>query len=77
MLERRISIDDVRWVLDHGTVIASYAEAKPYAKRAILGTHGGRPLHVVVADAPEAIVVITVYEPDPQRWSSDFRRRKK
>lgn len=37
-----------------------------------------RRLHVVVArDTGEnELIVITVYEPDPEQWEGDFRRRK-
>ncbi len=37
-----------------------------------------RRTSVVVADNPQhgEIIVITVYEPDPALWESDFRRRK-
>ena len=38
----------------------------------------GRPWHVVAADGPEdeAIIVVTVHEPDPARWEAGFTRRK-
>jgi len=31
-------------------------------------------MHVVVADKEDS--VITVYEPDPEEWEPDFKRRK-
>ncbi len=39
----------------------------------------GKPIHVVWgipkgADAPA--VLVTAYRPDPERWTSDFKRRK-
>lgn len=46
----------------------------------VLGrTGGGRPVHVVCAYAPEddQLVVITVDEPDPNRWNQEFRQRRK
>jgi len=44
----------------------------------LLGTVDGRVLHVVVGhDAgTERCYVVTVYQPDPERWERDFRRRK-
>ena len=39
----------------------------------------GKPLHVVWGiskNAASPAVVVTAYRPDPERWSSDFRRRK-
>jgi len=37
-----------------------------------------RPLHVVVVvdDVHLEERVVTVYEPDPEQWSSDYRRRR-
>jgi hypothetical protein len=45
----------------------------------LLGWHGSRPLHVVVADNEdgEEHIVVTVYEPDPGEWGPDFKRRKR
>ncbi len=45
-------------------------------KKTLGGTTG--PLHVVAADDPESDinVVITVYRPDPDMWTRDFRRRR-
>ena len=44
----------------------------------MLGWSGPRPIHVVLADNAEdgENIVITVYEPDPEEWEADFRRRK-
>lgn len=79
MFERQISEDDVRHVLDTGEVIRGYPEDKPYPSRLLLGWRGSRPLHVVAADATDedAVIIITVYEPSPDLWEADFRRRKR
>ena len=78
MLHRRISIAEVRHVLDTGEIIESYPDDTPYPSRLVLGWIGSRPLHVVAADNLEGAetVIITVYEPDPASWSRDFRRRE-
>jgi len=79
MLERHISMEEVESVLKAGETIATYPDDEPYPSRLILGWVGDRPLHVVVADDPvgNVLIVITVYEPDPALWESDFRRRRK
>ena len=79
MFERHISEHDVRTVLAEGEVLVEYPDDKPYPSRLALGFRGARPLHIVVADNVELneIIVITVYEPDPAKWDSAFRRRKK
>jgi hypothetical protein len=78
MFERRISSDDVRHVLQTGAAIQEYPDDTPYPSRLVLSYVDGRPLHVVVADndAAHETIIITVYEPDPAIWESDFRRKK-
>ena len=77
MVRRRISVQDVRDVVLGGEPLEMYPDDQPYPSRLLLGWRGNRPLHVVVADNQEdsEIIVITAYEPDPDRWDSDFRRR--
>gem|GEM_PF-2678609 len=50
-----------------------------YPTRLILGFCDNRPVHIVAADAPDEdeTVIITVYQPDIERWDSTFRRRIK
>ena len=77
MLQRRISATDVRHVLDTGEVIEDYPDDRPYPSRLVLGFRGARPIHVVAADnhAAQEVIVITVYEPDPDQWDPTFHRR--
>jgi hypothetical protein len=69
---------DVRHVILTGETVENYPEDKPYPSRLILGWRGNRPLHVVIADneTDDEMIVITVYEPDPNQWSENFRSRK-
>ncbi|PJF26427.1 MAG: hypothetical protein CUN53_07885 [Phototrophicales bacterium] len=77
MFERNISLDDVREVVAHGEVIRVYPADKPFPSRLILGWTGKRPIHVVAADNDEQnIIIITVYEPDPDLWETDFKTKK-
>lgn len=77
MFQRGISMDDVRQALTAGEVIEEYPDDTPYPSRLVLGWSGARPLHVAVADTPDAqeTIVITVYEPDPGRWEPALRRK--
>jgi len=79
MFERRISEEDVRRVLETGKTSESYPDDEPYPSRLVLGWSGARPSHVVVADNrdQDETVVITVYEPDPDRWEPDFSERRR
>jgi hypothetical protein len=78
MFERGISIDDVRHVLAAGESIEDYPADLPYPTRLVLGWSRSRPLHVVAADnsPEEETIVVTVYEPAPNLWTPDFKRRK-
>jgi hypothetical protein len=78
MAERAITVDDVRDVVQNGDLIRDYPDDTPYPSRLILGWRGTRPLHVVAADNDDTqeTIIITVYEPDPDLWESDFRSRK-
>lgn len=77
MFERGIGVDDVRKVLATGETIEGYPDDTPYPSRLVLGWRGGRPIHLVVADnaSSDEVIVITVYEPDINRWEPGFRRR--
>lgn len=76
-LAERITRSDIESVLTSGEVIEDYPEDRPLPSRLVLGWNGDRPLHVVAAHRPRTgeEVIITVYEPDPDEWSEDFRRR--
>ena len=47
-------------------------------KEVVLTLAWRRPLHVVVIvdEVQQEDRVVTVYEPEPARWSTDFRRRR-
>ncbi len=78
MFQRGVTVDDVREVLATGETIENYPDDTPYPSRLVLGQVESRPLHVVFAEnkAMREIIVVTVYEPDPDLWDSDFRRRR-
>jgi hypothetical protein len=78
MLNRGITVQEVRQVLATGEVIEDYPNDLPFPSRLMLGWCGGQPLHVVAAEDREAgeTIVITVYEPDPTQWENDFRRKR-
>jgi hypothetical protein len=62
-----------------GKVIEHYLDDEPYPSCLIYGKKSkGRPLHVLCAYTKdeELAIIITVYQPDPNRWI-DFERRKK
>lgn len=40
-----------------------------------LGWHQDQPVHVAMTPKSGKTLIITVYAPDPAKWSPDFRRR--
>ena len=78
MLERSISVNDVLVVLNSGAIVEDYPEDTPFPSQLMLGWVGQRPVHVVWATAAGTgrIVIITVYEPDPEEWDNTFRGRR-
>lgn len=78
MVDRHISPEEVCRVLETGVDIENYPDDLPFPSRLVLGTIGPRPLHVVAADDRQDgnTVIITVYEPDPEKWEDGFSRRK-
>ncbi len=77
MFQRRVDEKDVRSVLETGEIIEVYSDDTPYPSRLILGWLESRPLHVVAADNIDdnETIVITVYEPEQDKWSLNFKRR--
>ena len=77
MFERRISADEVRYVLETGEAIEEYPDDTPYPSRLIMGWYKGRPIHVVAANnsLDKEIIIITVYEPDPSEWDPECREK--
>jgi hypothetical protein len=76
--EREIRPGEVIEAIRGGEVIEEYLDDEPYASYLVFGTTTRqRPLHVVCAPVPDEgrLIIITVYDPDAERWV-DFRRRR-
>jgi hypothetical protein len=78
MIERGITVADVRAVLENGELIEEYHADSP-PRYLMLGWSGNRPMHVVGEDDPVAgeTTVVTAYEPDIKRWKAGFRERRR
>jgi len=78
MFERGIDVDDVLDVIRTAETIEEYPDDLPFPSQLVLGYVRGRPIHAVVARDAETgrCFAVTVYEPEPGRWSLDFRRRR-
>ena len=70
---------EVGEAIANASVVEEYPDDTPYLSALVLGrTSSERPLHIVCAyaEAEDRAVVITIYQPDPERWEDGFRRRK-
>ncbi len=76
-IKRDISVREAKEVILRGEVIEDYPDDKYGPSCLIFGrTSEERPLHVQCSYPSRPLVkVITLYEPDPDRWIN-FRRRK-
>ena len=75
-----ISDKEVFEAVLNGKIIEIYPEDEPYPSCLIYGkTSENRPLHIVCAYSRESnmVVVITVYQPNPEKWIDFERRRRK
>ncbi len=78
MFQRNVDEEDVREVFLNGDIIERYEDDFPFPSVLISGRSGfGRCLHVVIGIdiAERRFYVITVYEPDPKKWTDNFSRR--
>ena len=74
-----ISTSEVVEAVESLEVIVEYLDDLPYPSALILGfTSRLRPLHVVCAfnDIEDSLIIVTVYQPDPERWEN-LRTRKR
>jgi len=78
MIERNISVDEVRGVLEDGEIIEEYMADEP-PRYLMLGWSGARPIHVVGEDDPVTgeTTAVTVYEPDITLWKEAFTKRRR
>jgi hypothetical protein len=73
-----ITDNEVGEAMESPEILADYPDDRPYPSCLLLGfTKATRPLHLVAAfdESDRKIVVVTVYQPDPDQWE-DYRRRK-
>ena len=74
---RNISVQDVKRVIANGTIIENYPEDKYGPSCLVFGmTENRRPIHIQCSYPSRPIIkIITLYEPNPNRWI-DFKKRK-
>jgi hypothetical protein len=76
MMAEDIALGEVLEALGSAVVLEDYPEHRRGPCCLVLGyTKRGRPLHVVCTSSLPALVVITVYEPQPPKWATPTQRR--
>jgi len=77
VVERNISEQEIREAGAKAEVIEDYPDDKYSPSALLLGfTATGRPLHFQVSYAETDVVkIVTIYEPDPNEWIENRKRR--
>jgi hypothetical protein len=75
---RQIRVQEIREAIANGQVIEDYPEDKYGPSCLICGlTQTQRPIHIQCSYPARALIkIITLYEPDPQRWNDNFTERR-
>jgi len=79
-LHRGITLNHLKQALLNGDIIEQDPDKQPYPSCLVLGwLPSGDPLHIVCSrgDVSPALRIVTVYEPDDDRWEDDYRTRKR
>jgi hypothetical protein len=78
LILRQITVQELREAIAGGQVIEDYPNDKYGPSCLICGyTARQRPLHIQCSYPSRPLIkVVTVYQPDPEKWIADFTRRK-
>ena len=77
LVQRNISIADVKNTLLNGEIIVQYPNDYPYPSCLILGLSvNNKYVHVVCGSNGKELYLITAYYPDKNIWTDDFKKRK-
>lgn len=75
MAAEDVLLDDVLQAIASGEILEDYPEHRRGACCLVGGyTAERRPLHVVCTTAQPLLIIITVYEPKPPKWSTPTER---
>lgn len=76
-IARRIRRAEIEYALANGEIVEDYPEHHYGPACLVLGrTLEGRALHLVCS-LRSPVDLITVYEPEPDEWEEDWKRRRR
>ncbi len=77
MDQRGITIEELKEIIYHGSIVEEYKDDKPYPSCLIMGrVKGGFPLYAVCA-LEKKVHIVTVHWLDPEKWLDPTTRREK
>ena len=76
MAEEDVAFDEVLEGIATGQILENYPEHRRGACCLLNGlTKKARPLHIVCTTTRPVLIIITVYEPKPPKWTTPTQRR--
>ena len=77
-ISRQIRLQEIREAIANSQIIEDYPNDKYAPSCLICGlTKTGKTIHTQISYPSRPLVkIITVYEPDPQKWNNDFTIRR-
>lgn len=77
MAEEDITFDEVLEAIATGQILENYPKHRRGACCLLNGvTKKGRPLHIVCTTVRPVLIIITVYESKPPKWTTPTQRRR-
>jgi len=76
MGQRKVSDDDVKWVILQGETIENHPDAYPFPKALFMAVVRENPLYVSASFDGQFAYIITVHWFDPEVWIDAVTRRK-
>jgi hypothetical protein len=76
MGSRKITHNDMKYVVAAGDVVEQYPDNQPHPKALFMADVRGEPIYVSCAFDGSYAYIITVHRYDPTRWVDPWTRRK-
>ena len=74
---RKIKVSEIRAALisSDAEIIEDYPNDPRGPSCLVYGESANKPLHIHISYPPD-ILIITAYQPDPEKWKDDLKNRK-